>query len=177
MRTTHRITLVLGGTRSGKSEVAEARCVALGAGPDAPVTYLATYRPPAGSAPDPDMAGRIAAHAARRPAHWRTVEVGAALAPALAEAHGAVLVDSLGTWVATSADPDPAPLVAALTARAARGEPTVVVSEEVGMGVHPPTEVGRRFADALGRVNRAVADVADEVVLVVAGRTLDLGRP
>ena len=53
----------------------------------------------------------------------------------------------------------------------------MVVSEEVGLGVHPPTEVGRRFADALGSLNRAVADVADRVLLVVAGRVLPLDRP
>jgi nicotinate-nucleotide--dimethylbenzimidazole phosphoribosyltransferase len=48
------------------------------------------------------------------------------------------------------------------------------VSEEVGLGVHAPTEVGRRFADALGELNRAVADVADRALLVVAGRVLPL---
>jgi adenosyl cobinamide kinase/adenosyl cobinamide phosphate guanylyltransferase len=47
----------------------------------------------------------------------------------------------------------------------------------VGLGVHPPTDVGRRFADALGGLNRAVADVADRVLLVVAGRVLPLDRP
>jgi adenosyl cobinamide kinase/adenosyl cobinamide phosphate guanylyltransferase len=50
----------------------------------------------------------------------------------------------------------------------------VVVSEEVGLGVHPATESGRRFRDALGELNQAVAGVADDVVLVVAGRALRL---
>ena len=58
-----------------------------------------------------------------------------------------------------------------------RDGPTVVVSEEVGLGVHPSTDVGRAFRDALGTVNRAVADVADEVLLVIAGRVLPLARP
>jgi len=49
-----------------------------------------------------------------------------------------------------------------------------VVSEEVGLGVHPPTESGRRFRDALGAVNQAVAAVADEVIFVLAGRVLRL---
>jgi len=53
----------------------------------------------------------------------------------------------------------------------------VVVSEEVGMGVHPSTAVGGRFRDALGRVNRAVSEIADQAVLIVAGRPLELGLP
>lgn len=161
------ITLVLGGTRSGKSEVAE-RQAAAGSGP---VTYVAT-----GRATDHDMARRIAAHRARRPASWRTVEAGPDLAGALAEPEGTVLVDSLGTWIAGLPDlvADPGPLCTALRARS--GD-TVVVSEEVGLGVHATTAAGRRFADALGAVNRAVADVADAVWLVVAGRVLPLDPP
>ena len=163
------ITLVLGGTRSGKSEVAEA----LAAAAPPPVTYVAT-----GVATDPDMAARIAAHRDRRPADWTTVEagVGSSLPDALGSLDGTVLVDSLGTWVAGLPElaPDTAGLAAALRARA--GD-TILVSEEVGLGVHAPTEAGRRFADSLGTLNRAVADLADEVLLVIAGRVLPLARP
>ena len=53
---------------------------------------------------------------------------------------------------------------------------TVVVSEEVGLSVHPTTEAGRRFVDVLGEVNRAVGDAADRVLLVVAGRVVPLER-
>jgi adenosyl cobinamide kinase/adenosyl cobinamide phosphate guanylyltransferase len=141
------ITLVLGGTRSGKSEVAEA----LAGDGGTPVTYVAT-----GQATDEDMAARIARHRARRSA--------------------AVLVDSLGTWVAGDAALAPATSALCAALRSRPGD-TVVVSEEVGLGVHPPTEVGRRFADALGELNRAVADEADRVLLVVAGRVLPLDRP
>ena len=83
-----------------------------------------------------------------------------------------MLVDALGTWVAAHDDlaVDTPALVAALQ----RPGATVVVSDEVGLGVHPSSEVGRRFRDVLGDVNRAVADVADEVLLVVAGRVLPL---
>jgi adenosyl cobinamide kinase/adenosyl cobinamide phosphate guanylyltransferase len=125
---------------------------------------------------DPDFAGRIAAHRSRRPADWRTVEAGAELIETLTYLEGSVLIDSLGTWLAAvpGFDADVAGLCEALTCRTG---PTVVVSEEVGMGVHPSTEVGGRFRDALGGVNRAVSDVADEVLLVVAGRSLRLDGP
>jgi len=163
------ITLVIGGTRSGKSAVAEALVARSGG----PVLYVAT-----GSASDdPDMAARIARHRARRPPGWSTVEAGAALAGALAtHPTGTVLVDALGTWVAAhpDLDPDVDGLLAALAQR--RGD-TVLVSDEVGLGVHPSTEVGRRFRDVLGKVNTAVAAAADDVLFVIAGRVMPLARP
>jgi len=161
------ITLVIGGARSGKSEVAER----LAARSGDPVTYVAT-----GVATDPDMEDRIAAHRRRRPASWRTVECGAELPAVLRQTRGTVLVDALGTWLA-GLDAFRADTDAVCSALADRAEPTFVVTEEVGLGVHPSTEPGRRFRDALGDLNRAVAAVADEVLLVVAGRVLPLGRP
>ncbi len=161
------ITLVLGGARSGKSEVGERLVAALG--PD--VTYVATAVP---DPTDDDFAARIEKHRARRPSSWTTVEAGADLPAVLAGLVGPVLVDSLGTWVAACAVPDPGGLCHALSTRDGS---TVVVSEEVGLGVHPSSEAGRLFRDVLGTVNRAVADVADDVVLVVAGRILPLTRP
>jgi len=89
---------------------------------------------------------------------------------------GPVLVDSLGTWVSAFADLTP-PVSDLIEVLRARRDLTVVVSEEVGLGVHPETPVGRRFRDVLGDLNREVADVADEVLLVVAGRVLPLARP
>jgi len=125
---------------------------------------------------DPDLAARIEAHRTRRPAGWRTVEAGAELPAVLRSVPGPVLVDALGPWVTASPGMivDAGALCAALTGRAAD---TVVVSEEVGLGVHPATEDGRRFRDALGTLNQAVAAVADEVLFVVAGRILPLGPP
>jgi adenosylcobinamide kinase/adenosylcobinamide-phosphate guanylyltransferase len=159
------ITLVLGGARSGKSAFAERLAATL----PAPVTYVAT-----GSAWDDDMAERIARHRARRPAAWRTEEVGAALVDALDGLEGTALVDSLGTWVAACGlAPDVEALLAVL--RRPSGD-VVLVSEEVGLGVHPPTELGVRFRDTMGDVNAAVAEVADDVRLVVAGRGLRLDR-
>lgn len=161
-------TLVLGGTRSGKSAVAERLAAEVAAG--GPVTYVAT-----GQVTDDGMAARIDAHRARRPAGWRTVEAagGPPLPELLAATAGVVLLDSLGTWVAGHPDLDPDGLALA-AALAARDGHAVVVGEEVGLAVHPPTEVGRRFVDAVGTLNQQVAEVADAVLLVVAGRVLRL---
>ena len=159
------ITLVLGGARSGKSDLAQRLLADVEA-----VTVVVT-----GTATDDDMAARIEAHRARRPAAWATVEAGADLPRALAEVDGPALVDSLGTWVSAFADLDP-PVDDLLAALAGRQAPTVLVGEEVGLGVHPETPVGRLFRDVLGDLNRAVAEVADEVLLVVAGRALPLER-
>lgn len=163
------ITLVLGGARSGKSAVAEARADRRGG----PVTYVAT----ASLDPsDADHVARVAVHRARRDPSWATVETTAELVDVLRSTAGTVLVDSLGTWVTAdpALDPDVTGLCAALSGR--DGD-TVVVSEEVGLGVHPSSELGRRFRDVLGAVNVAVAAIADEVLLVVAGRVLPLERP
>lgn len=126
---------------------------------------------------DADFAARIRAHQGRRPASWSTVEAGSDLTGALAGVgvDVVVLVDSLGTWLGASPELD-VDLAALLTALRARTAPVVIVSEEVGLGVHPSSEAGRRFRDALGVVNRAVADLADDVLLVVAGRILPLDR-
>lgn len=165
------IVLVLGGTRSGKSAEAEAIVSRLADG--RPVTYLATANPDG----DPALDHRIATHRSRRPDHWRTVEVADDLPARLREESGPVLLDALGPWVAARLDADVDALVEALVdALQGRRSPTVVVSEEVGLAVHPPTEIGRRFVDVLGNLNRRIADVADEVRLVIAGRVLDLPR-
>ncbi len=156
------ITLVLGGVRSGKSEVAERL-----AGPG-PGTYLATGLAAPG---DDDFAERIARHRARRPSSWATVEEPCAVPEVLDRLNGVVLLDALGTWIANDLNADIDALVKALVHRA--GD-TIVVSEEVGLGVHPPTELGRLFADRLGEANRRVAEVADRCLLVVAGRVIDL---
>ncbi|MYH72949.1 MAG: bifunctional adenosylcobinamide kinase/adenosylcobinamide-phosphate guanylyltransferase [Acidimicrobiia bacterium] len=162
------IILVLGGTRSGKSGVAESIAQSLGLA----VTYVATA---AVDEKDSDHAARVAAHQARRPKHWSTVECEEPedLPRHLDEIDGVVLVDSLGTWVAhhsgLTVEAD-----GLLDALARRTDPAVIVSEEVGLSVHAPTELGRRFADELGMLNQKMAAVADRVLLVVAGRALEL---
>lgn len=180
------ITLVIGGARSGKSEVAEDLARRGGA----PVTYVAT-----GSATDADMQARIARHRARRHAAWETLELepGSDLGALVRSVEGTVIVDSLGTWVAwwpalasvprpaepaeTSGGGAGAEAASFCEALAARHGDTILVSEEVGLGVHPVTDLGRRFRDEMGSLNRAVAGLADDVLLVVAGRVLRLDEP
>lgn len=187
-------TLILGGARSGKSDWAER----LAAAADRPVLFLATA-----TAGDAEMADRIAAHRAARPAAWRTVEEPANLAAAVrdhARAGETVLVDCLTLWVSNlllgrldrlgAADPDAIPArdwnagerelldaTADLLATArARNLSLILVSNEVGLGLVPATPLGRRYRDALGRVNRLAAAAADPVVLMVAGLPVDLRR-
>jgi adenosylcobinamide kinase / adenosylcobinamide-phosphate guanylyltransferase len=166
------ITLVLGGARSGKSELAE-RLILRHPGP---LVYVAT-----GTAGDADMAARIEAHRQRRDARFAVVEAGADLAGALRSAPSRpLLVDAVGTWVAAHRDLDQvtgAPLDELEAALAARSTPTVLVSDEVGWGVHPETEVGRRFRDVLGEVNQRLAAMAEDAWLVVAGRVVRLDDP
>jgi adenosyl cobinamide kinase/adenosyl cobinamide phosphate guanylyltransferase len=164
------VTLVLGGTRSGKSQTAERLATSLASDAGGIVTYVATA-----IVADAHMEQRVALHRARRPSTWATVEVrsSAELPHLLARLDGTVVLDSLGAWVASAPElrVDEQALLAALRSRAGS---TVIVSEEVGLSVHPPTRAGRDFADALGELNQAVAAIADKVLLVVAGRALEL---
>ncbi len=163
--------LVLGGSRSGKSAFAESL---LDGRTD--VTYLATSTP---APDDADWARRIAAHRARRPAAWTTLET---TAPSDLLRGGTVLVDSVTTWVAAlmdetgvwAAEPGAhdrlADRVDALVnAWAMTPAHVVAVSDEVGLGVVPETRAGRLFRDLLGEVNQRLAGTADEVWFVVAG--------
>lgn len=159
--------LFVGGTRSGKSRLAERRAATLGG----PVTYVACGGPPV----DADHAARIAAHRLRRPPEWRTVEADEHLPDLLGRLEGTVLVDSVGGWVtACGLTPDPGALARAV---AGRTDDTVIVAEEVGSAVHPLTAAGRRFVDAVGDCTRQLAAVCDEVLWVVAGRIVALREP
>lgn len=168
---------MLGGVRSGKSSWAEQQLAG-----DARVDYLAT----AAERDDADWASRIAEHRQRRPAHWRTVQT-LDLAAALAAPAASLLVDDLGNWLARTIDrtggwdgelsglrTEAAGLVTAWRDCPGR---VVVVSSEVGSGIHPESRSGRIFADELGRLNTALAAHADEAVLVVAGLPLWLRTP
>jgi adenosyl cobinamide kinase/adenosyl cobinamide phosphate guanylyltransferase len=158
------VTLILGGARSGKSRHGEALIGAL----PPPWTYIATAE-----AWDDEMAARIAAHRDRRDARWRTVEAPLALPDRLREAAEApVLVDCLTLWLTNlmlgghdvTAATDS--LLAALAARAA---PTVLVANEVGLGIVPEHRLGRDFRDAAGILHQKLAAQADRVLFMVAG--------
>jgi nicotinate-nucleotide--dimethylbenzimidazole phosphoribosyltransferase len=125
---------------------------------------------------DPDLEARVAAHRRRRDIRWETVEPGVELVATLATLKGSVLVDSLGPWVGGGGPGVDGAFMGASLAGALRDRTgdTVVVAEEVGMSVHPTTESGRKFQDALGAVNDAVSAVADRAYLVVAGRAMEL---
>lgn len=171
--------LVTGAVRSGKSRHAESLLPADG------VTYITPGYPADGS--DAEWGARVAAHQLRRPASWRTVET-VDVAAAIQDASGPVLVDCLGTWLTRLLDswdawdePDAAiavrlqPEAAALTsAVAAYPDELVLVTNEVGWGVVPEHRAGRIFADHLGRINQQVAAACGRVILMVAGRPLEL---
>jgi adenosylcobinamide kinase/adenosylcobinamide-phosphate guanylyltransferase len=164
---------VLGGARSGKSRFAVADPALRGR-----VAFVATAR-----AGDGDMARRIARHRAERPRHWATVEEPYDLVARLAQLEGvydALVVDCLTLWAsnrllrgdADAAILDEADALAALIGR--RPCTITLVSNEVGAGVHPETEIGMRFRDLLGFVNQKVAAACDRVVLLVAGVPLTI---
>jgi adenosylcobinamide kinase/adenosylcobinamide-phosphate guanylyltransferase len=167
------LTVLLGGARSGKSSLAVARARALGA----PVVFVATAE-----ALDAEMEERVARHRAERDPAWTTVEEPLHPERALAElpAETCAVLDCLSLWVANLVQRDVSEEEIVRRSReaaasaAARPGLTIAVSNEVGMGVVPEFELGRRYRDALGRVNAAWTEHADEALLVVAGRTLEL---
>jgi adenosylcobinamide kinase/adenosylcobinamide-phosphate guanylyltransferase len=164
------LTLVLGGTRSGKSLHAERLALAT----DLPVRYVATA-----DASDPSMSARVAAHAARRPAGWSTAQADDDLVGALAE-DGLSLVDGLGVWIAGvlhrgRVGPEHVRRqVEGLIAAAARRE-LIVVAEEAGQGVLPADAQSRAWLDLLGDSVQQLSAAAARVDFVVAGRPIALG--
>jgi adenosylcobinamide kinase/adenosylcobinamide-phosphate guanylyltransferase len=167
-----RLTLILGGVRSGKSRLAEELAAA-----NPPVIYLATAL-----AGDAEMAERIARHRRRRSPDWRTVEepwdVVAALKKHLSD--GCVVLECLTLWLTNlmlglpqhAARDDASILgeVDALIGVAGSGNGRlIVVSNEVGCGIMPANELSRRFADVLGEANQRLASAAEEVFACWAG--------
>lgn len=170
------LTVLLGGARSGKSSLA----VDIGHRHDGPVVFVATA-----PAIDTDMEHRIDRHRAERPAHWTTIEEPIALHDALhAVDDGAlVIIDCLTLWVSNvmyagrSDDEVRRAAASASTVAAERRGPVVAVSNEVGMGVHPETQLGRRYRDLLGWVNQAWVAASTTSLLLVAGRAIELTDP
>jgi adenosylcobinamide kinase/adenosylcobinamide-phosphate guanylyltransferase len=174
-------TLVLGGIRSGKSQWAEA-AIAESTAAGQSVRYLATGATPDG---DADWSARIAAHRARRPAHWSTVETVDVPTQLRSEVTTPTLVDDIGGWLtavmdlrgAWSTGSVAADVDDLIDAVGAYPSPLALVSPEVGLSVVPQTASGRRFADELGNLNQRLAGLCDRVVLVVAGQPLTVKEP
>jgi adenosyl cobinamide kinase/adenosyl cobinamide phosphate guanylyltransferase len=165
------MTLLLGGAASGKSRSA----AALAARTGRPVTVIATAE-----ALDDEMAARIARHRRERPEGWSVIEEPLDLIGAVERARGATIVDCLTLWVSNLLGDDLGDeeiadrAAAAAKACAARPEPTIVISNEVGSGIVPMSPLARQYRDVLGRVNATFADEADVVALMVAGRAMRL---
>ena len=160
------ITLVTGGCRSGKSRYAQSLAESLSSSR----VMLATAE-----ALDDEMRARIAKHQADRGSGWRTIEAPREIAPHLDQPGEVVLVDCLTLWVsnllctdATDAEMESAAreLVEALKASSS---PVVLVTNEVGLGIVPMNSLARRFRDHAGFLAQRIAEVADRVVLTVAG--------
>jgi adenosylcobinamide kinase/adenosylcobinamide-phosphate guanylyltransferase len=165
--------IVMGPTRSGKSEWAETLAHRSGQA----VVYVAT------SAVDPEdreWQARLERHRQRRPGAWRLWEVPVGLSAAIlaGQVTDCLLVDSLGTWLANELGQDDAQwqeTVADLIASVQQTAATVIfVAEETGWGVVPAYPAGRQFRDRLGDLTRQLGAVADVVYLVVAGYAVDL---
>lgn len=183
------LVVVTGGTRSGKSELAERLAHSTGAA----VLYLATQ-----TAGDSEIAERIAWHRDRRPASWETIETTDVCGVLCGHPQGTIIVDSVGPWIAcrmaqlglfTDADFAPlgdegralrARLIAEVesVARAAASRPalTVCVCEEAGLGPVACGASTRRYLDLLGEANQTLAKTARQVLFCVSGRVVDLAQ-
>jgi len=173
MQSVAKLSLVLGGARSGKSRYAEGLIASLPAPWKPPWNYMATAEPG-----DAEMAERIAAHRARRGAAWQTIEAPRDLAGPLQSCQAKpVLIDCLTLWL-SNLMLDAADIEMEIErfekALAAAQAPIVMVANEVGYGLVPEYQLGRRFRDLQGVLNQSLAARADRVVLVVAGLPLAL---
>jgi adenosylcobinamide kinase/adenosylcobinamide-phosphate guanylyltransferase len=172
------LTLILGGARSGKSRFAQQLAASAQR-----VCYVATLAP----GDDAEMQARVARHRADRPSSWRTVVGWLALGDAVelaARESDVVLVDCLTLWLSNLSwehrTSEPGRLDDAIKSQirriadASRTCHIILVSNEVGSGIVPESAVARAFRDAHGFLNQWIAEVADEVTLVVAGLPLHL---
>ena len=181
------IHLILGVARSGKSAYAEKLALDCGL----PVTYIATAQ-----IYDDEFKARVQHHKDRRPKDWQLIEAPHYLAESLINiglqpnthadsgaSKNCIIVDCLTLWLAQCICPECAPPegVDWASERAKfldilprlQGE-IILVSNEVGMGIVPLGAINRQFQDEQGRLNQAVAAVADKVTFVAAGLPLHL---
>ena len=162
--------LITGGARSGKSSFAEKRTLSYGT----PVLYIATAQ-----AFDEEMENRIQLHQQRRGDEWRTISEPLAIANILTslDRQGACLVDCLTLWLSNLifAEEDISKATSLLIeAIAARRDPVILVTNEIGGGIVPENALARRFRDEAGRLNQIVAEAVDEVYTCISGIPLKL---
>jgi adenosylcobinamide kinase/adenosylcobinamide-phosphate guanylyltransferase len=193
-----RLTLILGGARSGKSRFAQQLAEQSGRS----VAFIATA-----TALDEEMRERIRRHQAERPAHWQTLEEPLQLSAALeraAQLADVLLLDCMTLWLANRllADGHSAEGPAALdeappipkerpadevilreletlvqtVLHLGAEKRLIIVSNEVGLGIVPAYPLGRIYRDLLGLVNQRLAALAERVYLMIAGLPVDLKR-
>lgn len=170
-----RVTFITGGSRSGKSRLAEKLALDLGG----PLLYVAT-----GSPSDGEMTERIRRHRERRGDAWQTIEEPLALAEVLQGHDGyfcATLVDCVTLWITNLLfhhGENPGGVLAEVRRLAellpALQSPLILVSNEVGMGIVPDNPLARKFRDLAGEANEILAAAADEAYVVFAGLPLRL---
>jgi adenosylcobinamide kinase/adenosylcobinamide-phosphate guanylyltransferase len=178
MRNRKKITLILGGARSGKSSYAQKMGMENGSS----VLFCATAQPL-----DDEMRRRIRAHRRSRPPGWDTLEVKDNLAAALADKagkYGAVIIDCITLLAANcmgektggrQAEKRLDAEIKSLIVLMQRSRCTfILVSNEVGSGIVPDNTLARIYRDALGKANQQLAAAADEVILMTAGLPLKL---
>lgn len=170
------LTLILGGARSGKSSHA----LWLAEESRKSVTFIATAQ-----AFDDEMSARIQKHKTERPANWQTLELPLHIAPNVSQIRSdLVILDCITLWVTNllmqfvkddlvdeipfmqMAQAETEELLAAIQKS---DQEWLIVSNEVGLGLVPPYQMGRVYRDALGWVNQRLAQEADAVILMVAG--------
>ncbi len=178
-KTSRKIILVIGGVRSGKSELAENLAIKMAE----PIIYIATAII---DSSDPEWCDRIEKHRQRRPQNWQTKEVPVDLSATIDNSFppNCLLVDSLGSWVANLLSQEEEvwkdtqeKLIQSLEETPVK---IVLVAEETGWGVIPSYPLGRLFRDRLGSLVRQIGEIADIVYLVVGGYGINLteiGQP
>jgi len=166
------LIFLLGGARSGKSRLA----ISLASGIGEPVTFIATAREE-----DDEMSRRIEDHRRQRPELWRVLEAPLDLEAGIESASDTdtIVVDCVTLWVSNlmieHADEAILAMVGSVIATIGdRAGESIVVSNEVGSGLVPMNQVGRRFRDLHGRANQSFASAAHTAYLTVAGRALRL---
>lgn len=169
---TRRLSLIIGGTRSGKSAFALKEASAV----SGKKAYIATAEPL-----DAEMEERIERHREERGKVWVTYEEPlktADLLKDISKEYSVILVDCLTLWLSNvmgaglDVEAEIKRLISSLVIH--RPSRVFVVSNEVGMGLVPDNELSRRFRDAAGFLNQRVAGIADEVYLVTAGIPLKI---